>query len=148
MLVYGIDGRFTREFDLADVALPYEEVFRGAEQFGGFAVAAHAGRPRIGIAEHVAERGIALATVRAIERLNGGSSEAENAVASRLAEEHGLFAVGGSDAHFVNAIGRCLTAFARPVTSIERLVEELRGGEYHALTVEETVTVHAEGAGE
>ena len=148
VLVYGIDGRFTREFDLADVALPYEEVFRGAEQFGGFAVAAHAGRPRIGIAEHVAERGIALAAVRAIERLNGGSSEAENAVASRLAEEHGLLAVGGSDAHFVNAIGRCLTAFTRPVMSIERLVGALRGGEYDALTVEETVAVHAEGAGE
>ncbi|MSQ41631.1 MAG: hypothetical protein EXR65_01145 [Dehalococcoidia bacterium] len=149
VLVYGIDARFTRAFDLADVALPYAEVFRAAREFGGFAVGAHAGRPRIGIAEHVAQRGISLEHVEALEQLNGGSSVAENARAAALASAHGLGGIGGSDAHFVNAIGRCLTAFRRPVTSIEALVEELRAGEYHALRVEETLpqAVHAGESG-
>ena len=48
VLVYGITERLAREFDFADVAIPYEQLFNAARQFGGFAVGAHAGRPRIG----------------------------------------------------------------------------------------------------
>ncbi len=139
VLVYGLTERFTREFDLSDVSLPYEDVFRGAMEFGGIAVGAHAGRPRIGLAGHVAERGVSLDAVQAIEQLNGGSDDEENEIAAQLAEERGLHRVGGSDAHYVSAIGRCLTAFQRSVTSVEALVEELRGGAYHPLTVEETL---------
>jgi hypothetical protein len=61
-----------------------------------------------------------------------------------LAEAHGLACVGGSDAHFVSAIGRCLTAFRRPIHSIEDLVQELRSGEYHPVTVEQTAPGFAE----
>jgi hypothetical protein len=50
--------------------------------------------------------------------------------------------VGGSDAHFVSAIGRCLTAFRRPIKSVEDLVEELKSGEYFPVTVEQTLTGH------
>src|SRR6185312_15071867 len=105
VLVYGVNQRFTDAFDLADVALPHREVFRAAKEFGGFAVGAHAGRPRIGLAAHVADRGVSL---------------------------------DGIEAHFVSAIGRCLTAFNRPITSIEALVEELRAGDYQPVRVEET----------
>jgi len=139
VLVYGIDERFTKQFDLSNVSLPYEDVFRAAFDLGGFAVGAHAGRPRIGLAEHVAERGVSLQHVRAIEQLNGGSNDEENGRALALAEAHGLACVGGSDAHFVSAIGRCLTAFRRPIRNVGDLVEELRSGEYRAVTVEQTV---------
>lgn len=139
VLVYGIDQRFAGAFDLADVALPYHDVFRAAKEYGGFAVGAHAGRPRIGLAAHVAERGVTLEGIEALEVLNGGSNDAENARARALADTHGLRGVGGSDAHFVNAIGRCLTAFRRPITSVEALVEELRAGEFHPVRVEETL---------
>jgi predicted metal-dependent phosphoesterase TrpH len=147
VLVYGITERFTNEFDLADIALPYEDVFKAAREFGGIAVGAHAGRARIGLAEHVAERGVSLEHVTAVEQLNGGSNDDENGRALALAQEHGLGLVGGSDAHFVNAIGRCLTAFQRPVTSIEALVEELKGGEFTAVTVEETVEAEPTATG-
>jgi predicted metal-dependent phosphoesterase TrpH len=139
VLVYGIDQRFSRAFNLGDVALPHREVFRAAKEFGGFAIGAHAGRPRIGLAGHVAERGVALDGIEALEVLNGGSSDVENACARALADAHGIRGVGGSDAHFVNAIGRCLTAFRRPVTSIQALVEELSEGDYHPVRVEETL---------
>ena len=87
VLVYGVTPRFADAFDFADIALPYGEIFSAAKEFGGFAVAAHAGRPRIGLADHVAERGVSLDAVEAIEQLNGGSNDAENATAARLAEE-------------------------------------------------------------
>ncbi|MGI8552603.1 MAG: PHP-associated domain-containing protein, partial [Dehalococcoidia bacterium] len=93
----------------------------------------------IGLAAHVAERGVSLESIEALEVLNGGSSDVENARARALAEAHGIRAVGGSDAHFVSAIGSCLTAFRRPITSIQALVEELREGDYHPVRVEETL---------
>ena len=138
VLVYGISEQFARQFDLSAVTLPAAEVFRCARESGGFAVAAHAGRPGIGIAEHVAN-GHALDHVEAVEALNGGSSDVENGVGRELAEQHDLHRVGGSDAHYVSAIGRCMTAFARPIATIEALVEELAAGDYYPVTIEETV---------
>ena len=138
VLVYGIGEEFANGFDLASVSLPAGEVFRRARESGGFAVAAHAGRPGIGMAEHAAN-GHALDHVEAVESLNGGSSDAENGAAEAFAEEHGLRRVGGSDAHYVSAIGRCLTAFARPLDSVEALVAELAAGDYYPVTIEQTI---------
>ena len=137
VLVYGIGEEFARRFDLAAVDLPAAEVFRVARETGGFAVGAHAGRPGIGLAEHAAA-GYPLDAVEAIETLNGGSSDAENALAAELAAQRGLGRVGGSDAHYVSAIGRCMTAFARPVASIGALVRELAAGDYYPITIEQT----------
>ena len=138
VLVYGISEEFARRFDLSSVHLPSAEIFRVARETGGFAVGAHAGRASIGLAEHVAAGYSLEGVVEAVETLNGGSSDAENALALELAQEHGLGCVGGSDAHYVSAIGRCLTAFARPITTIEDLVAELASGDYYPVTIEET----------
>ena len=137
VLVYGISEAFAREFDLSRVDLPSADVFAAAKDRGGFAVGAHAGRPRIGLWDHV-ERGAKVDHVEAIERLNGGSSFEENDRAQLLAERYGFHRVGGSDAHYVSAVGRCLTAFRRRITCIEELVEELRGGEYEPVSIDET----------
>ena len=137
VLVYGLSEEFSRHFDLSSVFLPSAEIFRVARDTGGFAVGAHAGRASIGLAEHVAA-GYSLDRVEAVETLNGGSSDAENALGLELAEEHGLGCVGGSDAHYVSAIGRCLTAFARAVPTLEALVAELASGDYYPVTIEET----------
>jgi hypothetical protein len=138
VLVYNITDAFARHFDFSAVNLPPEEVFHRARDTGGFAVAAHAGRPSIGVAEHAAN-GFDLGSITAIEQLNGGSSDAENGLAAEFAEQHGLHCVGGSDAHFVSAIGRCLTAFARPIATLENLVEELARGDYYPVTIEQTL---------
>jgi predicted metal-dependent phosphoesterase TrpH len=139
VLVYNLKPEFIRHFDLSSVALPHKEVFKAARETGGFAVAAHAGRPRIGLAEHVDTRGVTTEGIEAIEQLNGGSSTEENGRALELAERFGLRCVGGSDAHFVSAIGRCMTAFPRQVMTVEELVQELARGEYHPVTVEQTL---------
>jgi predicted metal-dependent phosphoesterase TrpH len=139
VLVYGISGRLSAEFDFSRVDLKSFDLFRAAREFGGFAVAAHAGRPRIGLWDHI-EAGINPGHVMTIEALNGGSSSEENSRAAHLAERHGFYSVGGSDAHYVSSIGRCLTAFQRQVRSIEALVEELQTGDYFPVTIEQTLT--------
>ena len=115
VLVYGISEEFSRRFDLSSVFLPSAEIFRVARDTGGFAVGAHAGTGEHRTRGATSRQGYRLDGVEAVETLNGGSSDAENALGLQLAQEHGLGCVGGSDAHYVSAIGRCMTAFARPV---------------------------------
>jgi predicted metal-dependent phosphoesterase TrpH len=145
VLVYGVTPALARHFDFSSVTLPHRSLFRAARDEGGFAVGAHAGRPRIGLAHYVEHEGLEPDGIHAVEQLNGGSSDEENGRALELAQRFGLRCVGGSDAHYVSAIGRCLTAFSRPVRTIEELVHELAHGEYHAVTVEQTVAAGAAG---
>lgn len=138
VLVYGIDDRLKSAFDFARVDLPSAELFKAVQDFGGYAIGAHAGRPRIGAWEYI-QAGRDLSFVPAIEELNGGSSSEENGRSMELSLKHGFKRVGGSDAHYVSSIGRCLTAFNRPITRMEELVEELRQGEYYPVRIEETL---------
>jgi predicted metal-dependent phosphoesterase TrpH len=138
VLVYGIDQRLQGHFDFSRVDLPSADLFAAVRDFGGYAVGAHAGRPRIGLWDH-AEAGSHVAHVDAVETLNGGSSGEENGRAEGLAERYGLKRVGGSDAHYVSSIGRCLTAFHRPVRRVEDLVEELQHGHYFPMRIEDTL---------
>jgi predicted metal-dependent phosphoesterase TrpH len=112
VLVYGVSERFFKEIDISKVSLPYKDVFQAALEHDGVAVGAHAGRPRIGLADHVESDGAAMDHVHLIETLNGG----------------------GSDSHYVTAVGSCLTAFQEPVHSIPALVEQLKAGSVHAVT--------------
>lgn len=145
VLVYGVTPQLAREFDFANIALPYLDLFKRAKELGGFAVGAHAGRPRIGLAPHV-DDGASLEGVEVIEQLNGGSSDEENERGRKLAEARGLRCVGGSDAHYVSAIGRCLTAFPKPVLTEQALVSALMAGDYYPIRVEDTVTDAAPAA--
>ena len=133
VLVYGITPGLVRGIDFADVALSHRELLTAVRDEGGVAVPAHAGRPRIGLWDHAQAGRVGFELVGAIEALNGGSSDEENGRARELAEARQLASVGGSDAHFVSAIGRCLTAFERPVTTVAGLV----AGRCRALTAEE-----------
>ena len=137
VLVYGVTPGLARRIDFTDVSLSHRELLAAVRDEGGAAVPAHAGRPRIGLWDHARAGRVAFDLVGAVEALNGGSSDEENRRARELAEGHGLPSVGGSDAHFVSAIGRCLTAFERPVTTTAELVAELLAGRCRALTADE-----------
>jgi acyl dehydratase len=141
VLVYGAGPAFFETFDLSDISLPYEDVFRVAWDSGGIAVGAHAGRPRIGALEHVDERNVALSGVSILETLNGGSNDFENARAHELASNKNIREVGGSDSHFVSTLGACLTRFQGEVSSISELVEILRSSssQFIPLKLEETL---------
>ena len=72
--------------------------------------------------------------VDAIEVANGGNSDQENAFAWKVARHLGKPMVGGSDAHSVNGIGKCVTVFPEPVSSPEEFLQALHAGHFYPAT--------------
>ena len=136
ILVYGVNDYLLNKFDFTDVTMDAVDLVREAHASGAFCVPAHPGRKRIGLKEFI-ENGASAPEVQVVEILNGGSSTAENERARELAEERGYKGVGGSDAHFVNAIGKYATRFQNPVDNIEELVQELRKGAFEPVRLED-----------
>ena len=100
---------------------------------GGVAVPCHPGRPRVGLCAHFEQQG-AVEGVRIIETLNGGSRGEEDAAALALAEARGYRGIGGSDAHIVSQIARCVTRFPNAIRDGDALVSALRAGDFEALS--------------
>ena len=137
VLVYGITPWLADQFDFKVITLPAHEVFKAVKDSGGYAIAAHPGRPRIGLWQHI-QNGAQLDGIQTVEMLNGGSSAEENALAKELVDGYGFHSVGGSDSHYVSTIGRCITRFERRITCLEELVEELSLGDFGAVRLEDT----------
>lgn len=68
--------------------------------------------------------------VDAIEVLNGGCIERENALAQEVARVLAKPGVAGSDAHMPMEIGRYATLFEKELESEEEMVTELRAGRF------------------
>jgi len=133
VLVFGVNDDMRAAYDFTRIDLPLELVLRETERCGGVAVPCHPGRPRVGLCAHFELRG-AVEGVRLIETLNGGSRGEEDAVALALAETHGYRGIGGSDAHIVSQIARCVTRFPRDIRDGDALVSALRAGDFEALS--------------
>ena len=69
--------------------------------------------------------------VDAIEAANGSTAERENLLALQVAQRLGLSVTGGSDAHWVEGLGRCATAFEGEITSEAQFLEALRSGAFY-----------------
>ncbi len=132
ILVYGVTPEFVDKVDISTRTNGLA-VVETALATGGFPVPAHPGRPMVGCG--IALR--ALNGIRAIEHLNGGNNEAENRRAQMWMEEFGLYGIGGSDAHFINDLGICLTAFENSIRDDAGLAKELANGNYHAIHLKE-----------
>ena len=63
-----------------------------------------------------------------IEVLNGRNTDEENAEAAKLAEQYGLVAVAGSDAHRLADLGTFPTKFSVPVATLADLQAALLAG--------------------
>ena len=137
VLVYGVTPWLLDQFDFTNITLPARDVFKTVKEAGGYAVAAHPGRTRIGLWQHV-QAGAQMDGIQTIERLNGGSNADENALATQLAEGYGFSCVGGSDSHYVSTIGRCITRFDGNITGTEDLVAQLATGDFEAVTLDDT----------
>jgi predicted metal-dependent phosphoesterase TrpH len=68
--------------------------------------------------------------VDAIEVLNGGCIERENALAQEVARVVGKPGVAGSDAHMPMEVGRFATVFEKELASEEEMLAELRAGRF------------------
>ncbi len=135
VLLFGVTEDLEHAFDFADVRNPLEMVLRETQRCGAFAVPCHPSRTIVGMFSHYDELGPAEG-VEVVEILNGGGRGTENADAIALAKKYGYRGIGGSDAHIVSHIGRCVTEFDEEIESIEELVSALAGGNYRACSVE------------
>jgi predicted metal-dependent phosphoesterase TrpH len=135
VLVFGVNEDLEHAFDFADVHIPLEVVLRESKRCGAFAVPCHPSRAIVGMFSHYDELGEAPG-VEVVEILNGGGRGTENADAIRMADEYGYRGIGGSDAHIVSHIGRCVTEFEDEIKTIDDLVSNLAGDRYQARSVE------------
>ena len=116
VLVFGVTEPLYDAFDFASIGLPLEEVIEHCNAHDAVAVPCHPGRPRVGMAAHLA-----------------GSRGDEDALATQMAEELGYLGIGGSDSHIVSHIGRCATEFSDPVTTEAELVRALKAERFQAI---------------
>ncbi len=100
-----------------------ETVDRIVDQ-GGFAVAAHPYRFWSGLGEDV----IRGTSFQALEVLNSMSVTSHNQRVERLAQELGLPATGGSDAHRLSDLGRALVLVPEGLESEEEVLLALQKG--------------------
>ena len=69
--------------------------------------------------------------VDAVEVANGGTVESENRFALKVAQQLGRYKTGGSDAHSVNGLGRCVTVFQDQICSEKAFIDALKSGRYY-----------------
>ena len=110
---------------------------KAVEECGAYAIAAHPGRPRIGLWQHI-QAGANIDDVKTVEVLNGGSNEEENGLAASVAKEYNLSCSGGSDSHYVSTVGRCATRFDNDISNVEELIEELKLGNFGPVKLDDT----------
>ncbi len=131
VLVFGVNPDLRAALDFKRIDLPLADVLRESERCGAVAVPCHPGRPTVGLCAHYEKRG-PVEGVRIVEIYNGGSRAGEDEAAGVLADKHGYAGIGGSDAHLVSQIGRCVTRFRREIEEIDDLVAALRSGDFEA----------------
>ena len=133
VLIFGVNEDLLQAFDFSRVDLPLDLVLRESKRCGAVAAPCHPGRINVGLCAHFERRG-PVAGVKLVEVMNGGSRRGEDEEAQRMARTHGYQGFGGSDAHIVSQIGRCVTKFSCTIRDVEGLVGALAGGEFEALS--------------
>ena len=116
VLVYGLD-RFRPEL------LEIESLRRIVSAEGAAMALAHPMRPFHG--QHAAHDRYE-AWFDAIETINGDHADSEGGPFEQLAARLGIGAIGGSDVHSVQAVGRAVTTFDSTIEGIEDLIGQLR----------------------
>lgn len=128
MLVFGW------ETQIKYYLFPFEDLVREVESRDGIVIPAHPCRG-ISDARHRSRHSLSdelVEAIVAIETHNGAVSKKNNNQAEHLRKKYDLFGVGGSDAHHVSHLGRCLTVFEDEPRDERELIEALKSGRYVA----------------
>ena len=137
-LVYGVTEALTDAVDFSNVTMDAMELVRAAEEHNAIAFPAHPGRFGIGLCEFT-DSGADFGLIRAAEGLNGSNRPGEQERAEELIRLLGVPATGGSDAHLVSAIAKCMTSFDGQVLNETDLVRELRSGNFGPVRLDDTL---------
>ena len=136
-LVYGVTEELTQRVNFSDVNLDALKLVDAAEETGAIAIPAHPGRFGIGLIEFTGN-GRDFSRLRAAERFNGSNRPGEQERAEELISQLGLPSTGGSDAHLVSAIGKCMTRFDGDIASVQDLVAQLKNGNFEPVWLDDT----------
>ena len=130
MLVFGL------EKDIQGV-IPIQMLKKEVDDAGAFSILAHPfrgfkvfGMSDLSMSVDQASKKKALSFVDAVEIRNGKVSPRDNEMAEKVAERLGLPGTGGSDAHNVDELGRCITVFEKEIKDEADLIAELRSGRF------------------
>ena len=137
-LVYGVTEALADAVDFSDVTMDAIELIKAAEAHGAIALPAHPGRFGIGLCEFT-DNGADFGLIRAAEGLNGSNRPGEQERAQEFIQRLGVPATGGSDAHLVSAIGKCMTDFEGQLLNESDLVRELRSGGFGPVRLDDTL---------
>ena len=130
MLVFGWSG------NIRYYLYPFQQLKQQVEEAGGILIPAHPCRGTE--VRHPLRQSLPddlLASIFAIETRNGACKQKSNEQAQALSEKYGLFGTGGSDAHHVLHLGRCVTVFEDSPENEQELIETLRSGRYRACSL-------------
>ena len=136
-LVYGVTEELTERVDFSNVHMGASKLVEAAEETGAIAIPAHPGRFGIGLSEFTGD-GKDFSVLRAAERFNGSNRPGEQERAEEFITKLGLPSTGGSDAHLVSAIGKCMTRFDGEVASELDLVAQLKTGAFEPVWLDDT----------
>lgn len=136
-LIYGLSDALTRSLNFKDVSMDAHTLIHEARRYGAIAIPAHPGRHGIGLANFV-DQGHQFPDVRIVESLNAGNRPEEQERANQFVEQQKFLGIGGSDAHFVSGIAKCMTGFPRPIADEQDLVGALLEGNFKAIRLENT----------
>lgn len=130
MVVFGL------EQDVQGI-VTLEELRRMVDSQGGFIIAAHpfrgfltVGVDELGLEVDRVKQRPMFRLVDALETLNSKVTPAENSFSGQVAQDLGLPATGGSDAHQVDEVGLNATRFNKVIRNESELVAALRSGQY------------------
>lgn len=130
ILIFGLNMNFTTVIDI-------QTLYKLSADAGAFMIAAHPfrGYPCHSIADFEKAADLILKRpvfnkVNALEGFNGRNMEGNNLFACQLAERLGFQFSGGSDAHAIDELGKCITIFDRMISSEAELLIELKAGRF------------------
>ncbi len=128
LLVYGLDQKQWQPFENKS-GLAIQELIEYVRGCGGVCIPAHPFRFQ---SPSVGDKLETLIGIFAIEGYNAKSDIEENRLAWEQAEKLNLKLIGGSDAHVIGDVGKCVTEFPKYIETMADLIEQLKAGAFQA----------------
>ena len=107
--------------------LPAKLLLAHVERSGGVAIAAHPFRSQRPVDENL----ISSEMCKIVEGVNGRNTQYENSRVLDWQKKYSVDQVGGSDAHFLNELGRVHTHFTTPIHSRADFICALKQGDFN-----------------
>lgn len=136
LIIFGLKDDFWKDL-LKDMEVlpPVEKVIKAVNKFNGVALWSHPFRSYT--VTHYDTDYKKIPGVDILEGMNGKNNKEENLSAIEYATANGYRITGGSDAHKVSDIGKCLTLFKEDIRTEKEFIRALKTSSYIPITYED-----------